>query len=64
MTRVAMVRLDEGSSKFSGVMERKEGARELRGWRRRGPYQKRDAKSEFHASVRLNYSSDLEDSLI
>lgn len=62
MTHVAMVKLDERNSKFCSAVEKEE--RESWGAGKGEPYQKRDAKSGLHCLVRLNYSSDLEDSLI
>lgn len=67
MTRVAMVRPDEVEWRIAVVWcdgergkDRKRERREERG--EEGLI--KDKKSEFHASARLNYSSDLEDSLI
>lgn len=59
MTRVAMVKLDEGDSKFCSAVNKNK--RELGGLLEREPYQKTDAKS---GGRRLNYLAVPENSLI
>lgn len=62
MTRVAMVRRDERNSKFCNVVEK--GEHESCKAAGGEPYQSETVSLESTVGVRLNYSSDLEDSLI